>query len=283
MFGKIVIYFTVIFFFVSPSVSAQTCGDCDCYHFPIPEKCLKCCGFETGTISSVTKSEIVLSHPAPPGKKTETVFGLSPNAKVNGVLKQGEKATVYYRREGSIAARIDLTEALQGLLRPAHEPDPPNPCGSFPIPREALKIYLGNSVAWTSASEHTVLEMGGADILALRRAIKGLALSAKVYDKDGRVVAQIVDNHFYINPENFFRVETPDEHSLVVYDQHATKVLDVRYLNPSSVRVLGVFYYPRTLPVRIAENQTLIGTNRFSEYCFGNGQVDIAVGVRSAH
>ena len=51
------------------------------------------------------------------------------------------------------------------------------------------------------------------------------------------MIAEIVDNRFYINPNNFFRIEKPDSHSLLVYDLNNKKVIDIRYINSHTVRV----------------------------------------------
>lgn len=162
-----------------------------------------------------------------------------------------------------------------GLLIPANDADPPNPCPD--IPPQAMRIFLGNSASWTSETHHTVLQIAGQPIISLRRTDQGLSVSSKVFSADGRIVAELIDNRFHINPNNYFRTERPDKHSLLVFDQQARQVLTVRYLNPLAVKVLGVFNYPNPRPVIIEEDQITIGGNRFSRNCFGNNRVDIRI------
>lgn len=84
----------------------QQCLNCDCYHFPIPGECLKCCGVASGTITSVSGSSVVLAENTSNGQATEKTFSLKPNTEKNGVLKKGAPATVYYRKSGQVAERM---------------------------------------------------------------------------------------------------------------------------------------------------------------------------------
>jgi hypothetical protein len=87
----------------------------------------------------------------------------------------------------------------------------------------------------------------------------GLAVSAKVFSQDSRIVAEVVDNEFHINPNNFFRRERPDKHTLIVYDQQGREALNIRFLNPSSVRVSGIFFHPnRATPLVISQDRVTL-------------------------
>src|ERR1700751_397843 len=129
---------------------------------------------------------------------------------------------------------------------PAHYPTLPSEC-----------IWVRRLAGRTTQAN--VLVMRGEDVLSVRRVSNGLAVFAKVASDDGRVVAEIVDNRFYINPNNFLRMDQPDSHSLVVYDQKGNKVLDIKYLNPRSVRILGEFRAPGAVPLFITSDQLRIG------------------------
>lgn len=255
--------------------SAQQCSDCDCYHFPIPNKCESCCGVATGNIASVTNSNLVLSQKKSNGETVKKTFGLKPNTRKNAALKEGAPATVYYHQNSNTAVQVDLVEALKGLMLPGNEPDPPGPCSPV-APPNAIKAFLGDSLAYKSADQMTVLTIKGIDVLELRRTSNGVAILAKVFSEDGRVVAQVVDNRLYVNPGNFFRIIHPDSHSLTVYDLHERKVLAIRYINPQSVRVTGIFQLPERPPVVITDNEILLGTIRLSGVCVhdnGGGQL----------
>jgi hypothetical protein len=206
-------------------------------------------------------------------KKT---FVLKPDTKKNGVLREGAPATVYYRKEGNVATQVDLVEALKGLLVPEDEPDPPLPSSCsmvYPVPPDALRVYLGGNAGYTMADQVVVLTVKGTDLLDLRRTSNGLAINAKTFSEDGKIIAEIIDNRFYINPNNFFRIDRPDSHSIIVYDIRDRKVLDIRYINSHSVKVLGIFQVPGAPPLIIDEAQLSLGGFHSVGSCFSGARL----------
>jgi len=173
------------------------------------------------------------------------------------------------------AERSELRTQLTGELLPAAEPEPTNPCPD--VPPNAFKIFMGNSASWTTNTAHTILRIGTEDVISIRRTNRGLALSCKVFSRDGRIVSRIRDNIFDVNPNNYFRLERRDRHSLVVYDQADRQVLSVRFLNPSTMYLLGDYQVPGHPVVVIGPEETRIGGVTLSRNCFGNNKVDIAV------
>jgi len=266
--------FVFLLLTLASTAAAQQCSECDCYHVPFPKQCEHCCGFDSGKISSVTKDKVVLEEKSSTSdavtvKKT---FALTPETKKNADLKEGAQATVYHPNDKNVATKVDLTEALSGLLVPGTEPDPPVPesCTRFgPLPSNALKVYLGGNLGYTTSDEVTVLNVRGTDVIDLRRTSEGLAFNAKTYSEDGKIIAQIVDNRFFISPGNSFRIERPTTHSLVVYDLRERKVMDINYINPLSLRVLGIFEVPGTLPLIVSENELSFGGIHSTGSCFG--------------
>ena len=162
-----------------------------------------------------------------------------------------------------------------GLLYSATEPTPPTPCQN--IPKEALILVLGSSASYTTALHHTVLRVAGEDLLSIRRKNECIAVSAKIYSADRQIVAEIIDNNFRINPSNYFRREQPDHHSFAIFDQQGERVLFVRHLNYSAIKILGTFHTARGI-VKISEEEVFVpGRDRLSRFCFGNGVVSIQV------
>ena len=259
---------------VPPTVKAQEgCSDCDCYHFPLPKKCEKCCGVVVGKISSVTNSSVEISEKetTKDNVTAKKKFAIRPETKKNAPLKEGASATVYYRKEGDVATEIDLVEALKGLLVPADEPDPPLPDSCYRlqgVPSDALRVYLGGNGAYATTDHVTVLTVKGTDLLDLRRTPNGLAINAKTFSEDGKIIAEVIDNRFYVNPGNFFRMEKPDTHSIIVYDTSDRKVLDIRYINSHSVKVLGIFQVPGAPPLIVGERELSFGGLHATESCF---------------
>jgi hypothetical protein len=162
-----------------------------------------------------------------------------------------------------------------GLLRPASELTPINPCS--PIPADAIVLLFGNSASYTSKSDQTFLRVGDVDLLSIHPKPGGMSVSAKIYSSDMKIVAQIKDNKFHLNPSNYFRRERPDWHTLEVFDQQGDRVLHVRYLNNSAIKVLGKFHSPKGI-VEITEDEVLLpNEGRLSATCFGNVDVVIMV------
>lgn len=149
---------------------------------------------------------------------------------------------ILYRQASAYNSHAPETE-LHGVLVPANDPSPPNPC-TMPIPSEAVSVFFGSAAAWTSQLPMVVLQVGGLDLLTIKKTSGGLAVSAKIFSADGRIVADLDDNEFNVNPSNYFKVKRPDRSTLIVYDQRTNAVLNVRYLNPKAVRVSGIFFAP---------------------------------------
>jgi hypothetical protein len=162
-----------------------------------------------------------------------------------------------------------------GLLYTASEPTPPTPCPN--IPKEALIFLLGSSASYTTALNHTVLRVAGENLLSIKRKNEGMAVSAKIYSSDRKIVAEIIDNNFRINPSNCFRRERPDQHTLAIFDQQGARVLFIRHLNFSAIKILGTFHSAKGI-VRISEEEVFVpGRDRLSRFCFGNGVVSIQI------
>jgi hypothetical protein len=254
------------------TLRAQQCSRCDCNHFPIEVECEGCCGYKSGTITSVTNSSVVISEKESTSDSVtaEKTFALTPDTKKNADLKDGAQATVYYRKQGNVATKVDLLNELSGLLVPSDEPDPPLPSSCYrmgPFPPDALRVYLGGNVGYTTSDEVSVLNVKGTDVIDLRRTSKGLAINAKTFSGDGKVIAEIVDNRFYVNPNNFFRIEKQDSHSLIVHDLQGRKVMDIRYINSHSVSVLGIFQVPGAPPLVVDEKQLTLGPIHLTGSC----------------
>jgi hypothetical protein len=174
-------------------------------------------------------------------------------------------------------ATVTSMPKLGGLLTPANERDPP--VSQFcqdtlkgEIKPEDQKLFLGSFfiVVTPLQQELAVLGLCGKTVVSLKWKPEGVSVSADVFGQDTRIVAQIVDNEFYVNPNNYFRIERPDNHTLVVYDQYAHEVLDVRVHNRTSVSVTGRFYSSRLEcpPAIVTKEYTLWNDSKWSGACF---------------
>jgi hypothetical protein len=111
---------------------------------------------------------------------------------------------------------IHEQQEMSGVLLPGNEPTPSSSCRK--VPSDVMMLFLGNSVVFNKGFPHAVLTVHGQTVLSMRKLDKGITVSAKVFSADGRIIAEIKDNEFFINPNNIFRREFPDKSTLVVYD-----------------------------------------------------------------
>jgi len=94
---------------------------------------------------------------------------------------------------------------------------------------------MGGSVAWSTHFPLTIVNIAGKDLLSVQRDPKGgLSVSAKIFDAEGKIIADIEDDEFTINQNNYFKRKRPDASTLIVYDQYDQPVLNIRYLNPAA-------------------------------------------------
>ena len=105
----------------------------------------------------------------------------------------------------------------------------------------------------------------------------GIAIFAKLFSEDGRIVAEMKDNQFHVNPNNYFRIERPSSYCLIVYDQKGQQALNVEFLNPFTIKLLGKFYFPSRSPIIIEEEWMSYGGMRMSNSTFGENRVDIGI------
>src|SRR6266403_6204559 len=219
---------TLALFAFSPlSLWPTDCTKCDCSHFPISDpECVKCCFSQKGTVTDSTSTSVTLAPISGNGKQPAKTFQVQKNAKINGQLRQGAIATVYYHSVygQDIATRVDGPGYSHGSLVPANLPSPPDTCAEISaqiserrkmlglpplpaIPADAMRIFFGNSEAYSTEQRLIVWRIGGDEILVLQRTESGMLVSAKVRGPDGQLEAEIVDNEFFINPRNSYTVK----------------------------------------------------------------------------
>ena len=66
---------------------------------------------------------------------------------------------------------------------------------------------------------------------------------------DGRIIAEIKDDKFVVNQNNYLEMEQKNKSNLVIRDQYGRTVLDVTYINPTAVKISSlVVYTPKRGP-----------------------------------
>jgi hypothetical protein len=104
---------------------------------------------------------------------------------------------------------------------------------------------LGDDLRVLAAQSQTyVFSRQGKAFLSI--GIKGgfMVISVSVMDSKDQHIVRIIDNEFQANPEHAFNPKQPDKHSLVVRDSQGAEVLNIRFLNPRAMRIVGRLYMP---------------------------------------
>ncbi len=170
---------------------------------------------------------------------------------------------------------IHSTEGV--WLVPAHKASPYSSC---PVMPRALTIFWGDSVSSVERSfPHMIMRVKGEPKIVLEKNEEGqIAITMNIFDEQENIVAEIEHNHFTLNPNNYFKLNySKDLSRLSVQIAHQNeKVLDLEYLNPSAVRILGVFRYRHAPPIVSTKSALFIGGTQFSGgSCFGySGDVE---------
>ncbi|HEV8072005.1 MAG TPA: hypothetical protein VGP76_30095 [Planctomycetaceae bacterium] len=160
------------------------------------------------------------------------------------------------------AKSVDSSET-SGILIPGNGETPefrlsPIAKGKIIIPTSAVFLFLGTDVAWTSTFPHAVIRQGDEDMILVEKENSGIFISAKIFDKEGKIICQIVRNRFHLNPDNYFRIER-SPNRLVVIDKEVRKTLDVEFINTRAIRFSGTFYLRGGLPITLTQEQQQIG------------------------
>lgn len=139
---------------------------------------------------------------------------------------------------------IRKQEQFSSMLTPGNEPTPENSCTGRTLPDSVL-LLAGNAANYITKMPNTIIQIREDKMLWIDRIDGKIAVSAKLFSSDRKIVAELDKNQFFINPNNYFRKEiSPDGHSLIVYDQEDVQVLNVKFLNPNTVAFLGVIRHP---------------------------------------
>jgi hypothetical protein len=225
-------------------LEAQSCPNCDCYQYPLPSTCVKCCSVATGKLESFTDSSVTVQTSGQTNKETPQKFVVTPKTRKNAKLEKGSLVTVYFRRDGNIAEQIDMVSALDGLMLPAALKDPPVPSSCGTIPPDAFRVYVGDSLGWSVWPEMTVIKYLNIPVVRIRRTMKGIVAEVHLFEPDGRPSAVIVDNRLYLNPNGSFHLKRPNGYSLALYDKDDILVFAIQYLNAHTVAIIGKFDLP---------------------------------------
>jgi hypothetical protein len=142
-------------------------------------------------------------------------------------------------------------EPTIGWLQAANEPTPANGCGS---PKNGVLVVLGDNGAMFDrplgiANKRTALALGNCPLVSLQEGENGALIDATIYNWNGKLIAQIVNNKFSIAASDGLTIErSGDLSTLIVHDAQGQELLYVRHLNQTAFRIRGVFSCPTPRP-----------------------------------
>ena len=160
-------------------------------------------------------------------------------------------------------------------LVPSNAKTPPNSCSGHPQPRDALTILVGDGAAvWTDRYSRkgrplTIMRVGKCDLLSFDATSQGLRVNADIFTPQGLLAARIRNNDLYRISRRISYTESwgDDGSALAVYARNGREVLWVRYLNPDTIKVRGVFTCPRYPSVVVTDNAIRTPGSRTSAPC----------------
>jgi hypothetical protein len=142
-------------------------------------------------------------------------------------------------------------------LIPASDPQPKTACPDpTELPPGSLTLVMGSSAAYASTFPAAVVVIDQQIRFSLDRDPQGrIAVTTDVFDAADNVVVEIDHNRFTV-ASDVFKMERPDLSTLAVsIKSHKEEVLWVRFLNPSTIRVRGVFRWRDAPPVVVTDDR----------------------------
>jgi hypothetical protein len=128
-----------------------------------------------------------------------------------------------------------------GDLSPSTETVSPLPPGVHP---DTVQLLLGDDLTVLFASLNPVFSRNGKPFLPISVSEGLMRLTATILDSNNQPICRIINNEFHAFPERAFNPKQPDKHSLIVHDSEGNEVLNVRFLNPRTIRLTGRFQIP---------------------------------------
>jgi hypothetical protein len=271
------------------SQSQNICAPCDCTEYPqTSDSCVKCCQVQPGTISAVSKETVTvvpppsLEHPKPEPK----TFKIIKRTKITKPLEVGKDATIYYHVvDGeNVATKVDLKDYVEGQLTPDSLPTPTdNRCATIPETqtKDATRVLFGATGVVALAYPFTALRLDGEDVIVVQKTKQGILISGKLFDSQGKLAAQVVDNHFFVNIKGALSLSHPDAHSLIV-SEGSTMLVKIEFINESTIRVLGNLYGPSGTHVEVSPGTfKLVNTGmNLTNGCMVGGSVGITIDAK---
>lgn len=144
---------------------------------------------------------------------------------------------------------------LRGLLSPANDPIPEG--ADKVLPKKAIAVFVGDVMVVSEESSFTLLKIADEETLSFEKTSDGMYINAVMRNDRDEVVARIAKNAFSVDTNKGYYTERPDTHTLLILTPDNRKALYVRYMNPSAMKVLGIFQYKGRTPMVIEEGKPI--------------------------
>jgi hypothetical protein len=182
-------------------------------------------------------------------------------------------ASIWFFFAGSVLLLLSGALLLHGklwveenLLLPANDPTPEilpgvptNIRGNCDVPAGDALVFLGPLATSTNVQSFVVLRLYGEDLLKISKSGPGISIFAKIQARDSKIVAILENNRFRVNPNSTFSVSRNDPSTLEVVDNFNDRVLYVRFMNPTTIRVEGIFRSSGRFPVNVDSGHIIFG------------------------
>lgn len=183
---------------------------------------------------------------------------------------------IYSYKEGKeLQDRRDALASYEGDLQSAEIANPGSPCPANLV-RNGYQILFGTNASFTSSLPHVVLMYKRLPLLTIKRGKDGgMAVNFKAFNKEGKIIAELTNNHFIENQNVIFHKSNPDLHTLVIFDQEDREILRVKYINKNFMKISGDFRLYNNVNIPISLNSPSM---HISNSCFGeSGLADILI------
>jgi hypothetical protein len=171
--------------------------------------------------------------------------------------------------------------SLSTRLFPGNAPDPTLPVRGVEVPPDALKVFVGSNLGWTTRFPYTILKLAGEKMIEIDRekSRKELVITVlRIFDDRNNIIARVDEDGFWV--ENSTRHKRPNPSTLVVYDHNDIEVLRLIFLNPTTISVTGIFRHARLKnPVIVTPEYLDAGNGNRIGYSISGNNAGAAIAV----
>ncbi len=151
--------------------------------------------------------------------------------------------TIYARAPPIFPEETDT----HGWLAPAGKSEPAQAnipsCPKLSVPN-AVTVALGSNVALIPLQKTMrVLTVSSCGLVTAQNDDGKLSFNADVFDDKNDLIARVEKNEFHLVPGKYaYQTRSDDKSVLTVFDRQGKRMLSIRYLNSTTIRLSGAFY-----------------------------------------